>query len=220
MLSRYLDGEVSPSASRSIRAHLQGCEKCAEALARLEWVDASVRQRAQPAGETPDVAGGVTRELVWRGAFFGARVAWAKRRLVGERFVPGRMALALGAAAGIVLLVLAGMDYASRRDWARRTEPVLADADHVLVRLVLADPEDEAAALARARAEAPALAERLADVRKDARSDMAADLAYVERTFVLLARGEVLPPDVAAKLADGEIRDRVCRLRDEVAAGL
>ncbi len=229
-LSRYLDGELPPSAAEAVRAHLAGCASCRQALNGLRSVDdvvarAAVADEAPPGGDAdraeaaPDIASAVVGELKRRGAFFAASVTGAKRRIVGRRFVPGRLAAAFSAAAGIVLLSLAGLDYASRREWARRTGPVLADAEHVLVRLVLVEPGEESPALAQARADAGEVAERLAGVRRDARAGVAPELAYLEQAFTRLARADDMPPDLVAKLADGEVRDRLARLRAELAGG-
>lgn len=177
-----------------------------------------MREAPRPA-RVPDLAARVTGELDRRGAFLAARVAAAKRRWIGDRFVPGRMAAAVSAAAGIVLLAFAGLDHIWQREWCRQTEPVLADAERVLVRFVVEDPLDEPHVLARMRVSAGDLAGRLAEARRQARSPaMAADLAYLEHTFQVLARPEPLPPDVTEKLAAGEVRRRVSRLREDLVA--
>lgn len=220
VLSEYLDGELAPVRAEAVRRHVAACERCAGVLEALRAADEAARcAGAAVPGGVPDLASRVTDELRVRGAFFAARVAAAKRRWLGDRFVPGRMAAAVSAAAGIVLLAFAGLDHAWQRQWCRQTEPVLADAERVLVRFVVEDPLDQPRALARMRASAGAVAGRLAEARRQARSPaMAADLVYLEHTFQVLARPEPLPPDVTEKLAAGEVRRRVSRLREDLVA--
>jgi anti-sigma factor RsiW len=217
-LSRYLDGDLTPEEAEGVRSHLADCEPCRNALGELGAVDETLERTAQVRPKEPDLASVVVGELEARGAFFAARVTAAKRRLVGRRFVPGRLAAAFAAAAAIVFVTMAGLDYVSRREWARRAEPVLADAEQVLVRMVLVDPEEEPIVLAETRAEAGKVAQKLAGVRKEARRGVAPDLVYLERAFARLAGPDDLPPEVAAELASGEVRDRVARLRAEVGS--
>jgi anti-sigma factor RsiW len=222
VLSEYLDGELAPVRAEAVRRHVAACERCAGVLEALRAADEAARcAGAAVPGGVPDLASRVTDELRVRGAFFAARVAAAKRRLFGERrrLLHARLgaAAAVSAAAGIVLLVFAGMDQASRRDWARRTEPVLADAERVLVRLVVLDAADEPRALDGVRAQAGQVAGRLAEARRAARSQAAAaDLAYLEETFGHLARNKPLPVAMSRDLAGGRALDRLSRLREDL----
>jgi len=219
-LSQYLDGELDPAAEAEVDRHVTACPACASALDRMEAVEAAVRGQAAPGGETPDLASRVTAELRGRGEFFVARVAAGRRRVLGERSVGARMAASFALAAVVVACAVTGLDWSTRRAWVRRTEPVLADAERVLVRLVLVDLEAEAQAqaLARAREQSRefALSERLAEVRAGAGAAVADDLAYLETTFSLLAGGRPLPADLVAALAQGEVLKRAERVRESL----
>jgi hypothetical protein len=219
-LSQYLDGELDPAAAAEVKRHVAACPVCASALAGMEAVEARVRGWKAPDGETPDVASRVTADLRGRGEFFVARVAAGRRRVFGERSVGARMAASFALAAAVVACAVMGLDWATRRAWVRRTEPVLADAERVLVRLVLVDLEAEAQAqaLARAREQSRefALSERLAEARAGAGAAVADDLAYLETTFSLLAGGRPLPADLVAALAGGEVLKRAERVRESL----
>ncbi len=220
ILSQYHDGELAPVAARRARRHVEACPRCAEALLEMETVDTAVRAVAVGAATTPDIARAVTSDLKARGAFFSARVAAGRRRLFGGRVAVARAAAAVVLAAVLVAAVFAGLDRLSREDWARQTAPVLADADRVLVRLVYVDPEARPDALSRARAEARQLGlpERLADVGSKAGPALAPEFGYLTRTFEVLAGTQEIPADVAEGLARGDVRDRVVRLREDLAA--
>lgn len=216
MLSQYLDGELDAASAAEVGRHVAGCVRCAKALAEMEAVEAAVRGRQAPKGEAPDVASRVTATLRGRGEFFVARVAAGRRRMLGERSAGARAAVSLALAAVVVALAVTGLDYATRRAWARRTGPVLADAERVLVRLVLVDLEAEALAQAREESRAFALSERLGQARAGAGTGLAADLAYLETTFALLAGGRPLPADLAAALNGGEVLKRAERVRESL----
>lgn len=219
-LSQYLDGELDPAAAAEVAGHVAACPACAGALARMEGVEAAVRGQAAPGGETPDLASRVTGELRGRGEFFVARVAAGRRRVFGERSVGARMAGSFALAAVVVACAVMGLDWSTRRAWVRRTEPVLADAERVLVRLTLVDLEAEAhaEAIAQAREQSRefSLSERLAEVRTGAGASVADDLAYLETTFSLLAGGGPLPADLVTALAQGDVLKRAERVRDSL----
>ena len=217
-LSRYMDGETSPASAECVRRHVDACPLCVRALEELRSVDAAIRREMAPQA-APDLAGRVAGDLEARGAFLGARIAAGKRRLFGDRAPIGRIAGVMAAAASIVILSFVGLDSLNRRAWERRTEPVLADARRVLVRLVLVDPEEHQEALGRARALARelALAERLAAVRADADVGRAADLGDLARAFAGLAGEDDLGPDLVALLESGDLLHRTDRLRDSLA---
>lgn len=214
-LSEYADGELTPRAADEVRCHLVECTKCSGALAAMQETEAVVRCHISVEVQVPDLSSRVTEELRQRGEFFLARVAAGKRRVFGERSVSMRMAASIALAAAILVVAVAGLDYASRREWARRTDPVLADAERVLVRLTLVDLKAEEEGLAKAREEARhfALSERLGRARVGAAAGLADDLAYLETTFSLLADGSPLPPDLLAALAQGEVLKRTEQLR-------
>jgi len=220
-LSQYLDGELTPQETEAVRWHLTVCNRCIKRYEQLHGLDEVLRAAPGPAGAVPDVASRVVSELGRRGAFFRARVAVGKRRLLGTGLATWRMGAALAAAVGVVLIGLAGMDYASRWQWVRQTEPVLADAERVLVRLVYVRTEDEAHRLAWARDEVRKLelAERLATARAEADAPWAKDLAPLESTFALLAGNGPVPQDVAGQLRGGELLVHASRLRETLARG-
>ncbi len=220
-LNLYLDGELSPAAAERLRGHMAVCEGCRRAIARLQALDEAVRREGPPVVETPDVAARVTAELGGRGAFLKARLRAGRRRIFGESMVSVRMATALALAAGIVFVAAAGMERVTRDRWARRTAPVLADAEQVLVRLVYVTCGEEGPRLAWARDEARklGLSPRLAEVRLHAGRVWSQDLAPLEETFTLLAGNLPLPPDLAAQLGDGELLAQATRLREDLAAG-
>ena len=220
-LSQYADGELSPEAARRVDDHLAACPRCAAAVESLRRIDADLRREAVAEADTPDLAARVTQELQRRGAFFKARVAAGKRRLFGEGLAGGRMAGAVVAAAAIVFLSVAGADYLTRDRWARKSAPVLADAERVLVRLVYVESPRREPQLAWAREEVRklGLSERLAEVRSGAGPALAGDFARLEKTFALLARAEPLPPDLEAQLAGGQLLQDAVRLQERVAAG-
>lgn len=186
----------------------------------MRSVDESLRS-PPAARQTPDIAERVSAELQRRGAFFRARVAAARERVFGEGLLTLRMAASVAVAASILALGVWGLDWVSRAEWALRTEPVLADAERVLVRLVYADEAGNAERLAWARREARKLAmpERLAEVRSRADAAVAGDLASLEAAFAVLSRGDSLPPDLAAQLAGGDLLFRASRLRRALAGG-
>jgi anti-sigma factor RsiW len=218
VLSRYVDGDLAEAEADCVRRHVAQCPVCAAGLEKMRAVDKAIRLEA-PVGELPDVAGRVTAGLAGRGAFLGARIAAGKRRLFGERIPVGRLAAVVSVAASIVVLTLVGMDYATREQWKRETEPVLADAQRVLVRLVLVDREEQQAAFARARelARDLALSERLAGARAGAKADEAAELDALGRAFALLADGRELAPELVAQLEQGDLLRRAERLREGLA---
>jgi len=220
-LSQYLDGELSPGAADCVRRHLAACDECAARYGRLHGLDDVLRSGATASGEAPDVASRVVSELGRRGAFFRARVAADKRRLLGTGLASWRMGAAVAAAVGIVLLGMAGMDYVTRWQWVRRTEPVLADAERILVRLVYVRSEDESHRLSWARDETRKLelAERLGKARSEAEPLWARDLAALETTFALLAGDEPVPENVVGQLSGGALLAQASRLRETLAHG-
>lgn len=220
-LSQYLDGELSPQAADGVRRHLAACDDCAARYGRLHGLDDVLRSAAEPVGAAPDLASRVVSELGRRGAFFRARVSAGKRRLLGTGLASWRMGAAMAAAVGVVLLGMAGMDYVTRWQWVRRTEPVLADAERILVRLVYVRSEDESHRLAWARDETRKLelAERLGKARSGAGPGWANDLAGLETTFALLARDGPVPENVVGQLSGGELLAQASRLRETLARG-
>ena len=218
VLSRYVDGDLAEAEADRVRRHVAQCPVCAAGVEKMRAVDEAIRLET-PVGDLPDVAGRVTQDLAGRGAFLGARIAAGKRRLFGERTAVGRLAAVLSVAASIVVLTLIGMDFATREEWRRQTEPVLADAQRVLVRLVLVDREEQQAAFAGARelARDLALSERLADARAGAKADEADDLEALGRAFALLAEGGELTPELVAQLEQGDLLRRAERLREGLA---
>jgi len=220
-LSQYLDGDLSPPAAETVRMHVAGCRRCRERLAEMRALDDAIRSDAHAPAGPPDVASRVTDDLRRRGAFFRARVAAGKRRMFGDSLVSGRMLAALAVAAGILMLAAAGVDHVTRRNWARRTAPVLADAERVLVRLVYVERSEKSRRLAWARDESKKLAlpERLIEARSRAEPAWAKDLAPLEATFTLLASGGPLPPQLVAQLSDGQLLGRATRLRENLARG-
>jgi len=221
MLSRYLDGELGPRAAEGVRRHLAACEKCAERYEAMHGLENVLRATLKPTGEAPDVASHVVSELGRRGAFFRARVTEGKRRLLGTGLASWRMGAALAAALGVVLIGMAGMDYVSRWQWVRRTEPVLADAERILVRLVYVRTEDESHRLAWAREEVRKLelAQRLGKARAEADAPWAKDLATLESTFALLAGNDPVPESVVGQLSGGELLAQASRMRETLARG-
>ncbi len=220
-LSQYLDGDLSAAAAEKVRAHVAACNRCRKALAEMRALEDAIRSDTHPPAHPPDIASRVTDDLRRRGAFFKARVAAGKRRMVGDSLVSGRMVAALAVAAGILMLAAAGVDQATRRNWARKTGPVLADAERVLVRLVYVKASEESRRLAWAGEETRKLAlpERLLEARSDAEPAWANDLAPLETTFTLLARGGPLPPQLVAQLSGGQLLGRATRLRETLARG-
>jgi len=218
VLSRYVDGDLAEAEADRVRRHVEGCPVCAAGVEKMRAVDEAIRREAT-VGALPDVAGPVTADLAGRGAFLGARIAAGRRRLFGERTAGGRLAAVASLAALIVVLTLAGMDYATREEWKRQTEPVLADAQRVLVRLVLVDREEQQAAFARARelARDLALSQRLADARAGAKADEAEELDALGRAFARLAEGGELAPELVAQLERGDLLRRAERLREDLA---
>jgi len=152
-LSQYLDGELAPGAAEEFGRHVAECPDCAAALDEMRAVETVVRRQTMAEGVVPDVAARVTGDLRRRGEFLLARIAARRRRLFGGRSAPLRAAAVLALAAVILVVGVAALDYATQRAWARRTEPVLADAERVLVRLTLEDlqAEAESEALQKAR---------------------------------------------------------------------
>jgi len=220
-LSRYVDGELGAAATERVRRHLEDCESCARRYGEFLAVERALQAADETDAESPDVASRVTGELRRRGAFFRARVAEGKRRIVGQGLRSWQMGAALAAAVGIVLIATAGMDAMVRWHWVRRTEPVLADAERILVRLVYVAPSEEERRLAWARDQARELdlPKRLGEARSAAEPVYARDLVPLEQTFTLLARGEPLPAGVAGDLSDGHLLGRACRLRETLARG-
>jgi len=215
-LSQYLDGELDPAAAAEVARHLAACPACASAMAEMKAVDAAVREGKMPADAVPDLASRVTAQLRDRGAFFVARVDARRRRLFGAEAAGMRVAMSFALALVVMVGVVAGLDWATQRAWVRRTEPVLADAERVLVRLQLVDLAAEGGALVRAREESQqfALSERLAVARRGAAAVTVGDLAYLESAFSILARGDPLPPDLAAALARGDVLKCAERVRE------
>jgi len=230
VLGQYMDGELSPVAAERVRAHVAGCAACAAALQELRAAEEALRQSLPavagpprragvPTGRTPDLAKRVTEDLRRRGAFLAARISAGKRRLVGDRVPLGRAVAVVSLAASILVLAFAGFDILSRNEWARRTAPVVADAERVLVRLVRVDPAEQQEALARARREAEnlALPERLADTRAGADTNLVPDLGSLQRAFALLTAERDLPPELVAQLHRGDLLERTERLRESLA---
>jgi len=219
-MSRYLDGELPDRAAARVRQHLVECERCARAYESLRALDEALRHNP-PQAEAPNLAERVVAELHRRGAFFKARIAADKRRMLGGRFLTVRMAALVSVAASLLVFVAVGFNHLTGGDWARRTEPVLADAERVLVRLVYVDPADEAVRLAWARDEARrlGLAERLAQARDGAGPGWAGHLAPLETMFAALAAGNPLPPEMAAQLSGGELLERAARLHRDLLPG-
>lgn len=220
-MNQYFDGDLPDRAAARVRDHLAECERCARAYESLQALERAIRREAPAPGETPELAARVVDELHRRGAFLRARVAAGKRRLLGESLWSVRMAAALSVAASLLVIVGAAMNHLTNREWASRTEPVLADAERVLVRLVYVDPADQALRLAWAREEAKKLAlpDRLAKVRGEAEAGWAGDLAPIETMFAALAGGDPLPPEMAAQLSRGELLDRTARLHRNLLPG-
>ena len=216
-----MDGELDAATTARVRGHLADCERCARRYQQLVAVEEALRAAGDESCHAPDVASRVTGELARRGAFFRARVAAGKRRLLGQGLRSWQMLAALGAAVGIVLIGLAGMDGILRRHWVRQTEPVLADAERILVRLVYVPQADEARRLAWARNQARQLdlAKRLGEARSSAEPLWARDLAFLEQTFAVLARDGPLPSGLAGELSEGHLLGRACRLRETLARG-
>jgi hypothetical protein len=220
-LNRYLDGELGPRRAARVREHLAQCERCASRYADLRGVEEAVRTGDDGAAAVPDLADRVTGDLSRRGAFFRARIAAGRRRLFGQWVLSWRMLGAVVAAAMIVTVGFAGMDYLTQRQWACRTGPVLADAERVLVRLVYVKNEAEPQRLARAREEVRNLdlARRMDEVQSTAQPAWARDLAPLADTFSLMAEDEPLPEPLVHRLSDGELLARACRLRETLARG-
>jgi hypothetical protein len=218
MLNRYLDGDLPPAGRREVEDHLDACEACRRMLSEIKAMDQLVRQSAEVSTAVPDVAGRVTAELQRRGAFFRARVTHGRRALFGESLLSSHMAAAVLAAAAVLVVALVGTDYMTRSAWSRRAAPVVADAERVLVRLVMVDPTEQQDRLAWARQEARKLelSDRLAAARTGASTGVAGDLAYLHSTFALLARDEPLPAELQAELAAGDVLQRAIRLRDDL----
>ncbi|MFO8014096.1 MAG: anti-sigma factor [Phycisphaerae bacterium] len=220
-LNRYLDGEVGPRRAARVRGHLAQCERCARRYADLRGVEEAVRTAEDEPARVPDLAARVTGDLARRGAFFRARIAAGRRRLFGRWLLSWRMLGAVMAAAVIVTLGFAGMDHLTQRQWARRTGPVLADAERVLVRHVYVTNEAEPDRLARAREEVRSLdlARRLDEVQASAEPAWARDLAPLAVTFTLMAEDDPLPEPIVHRLSDGGLLARACRLRETLARG-
>jgi len=220
-LGRYLDGELERRLAERLRRHLERCDRCARRYEDLCRAEQAVRASRDESPPVPDLASRVTGDLARRGAFFRARVAAGKRRLFGRWVLSWRMLGAVAVAVIIVSVGLAGMDYVTRRQWARRTGPVLADAERVLVRLVYVKPEAGPQGLARAREEVRRLdlARRLGEARSSAEAEWARDLAPLADTFSLMAEQDPLPEGVVHRLSDGRLLARACRLRELLARG-
>jgi anti-sigma factor RsiW len=216
-LSRYLDGDLSPAASRDVEAHLAECPACERALAEMKALDDVVRRAGPSTAEAPDVAGRVTADLRRRGAFLRARVTSRRRRFFGEtRLTLGAVAAAVSAAC-VVIALMATADSSPGGAWSRRTAPVVADAERVLVRLVnVPTPDEERTRLAWARQEARKLdlSDRLAEARAGAQPALAGDLAYLENTFQELTREEPLSSALHEELTSGNVLERAVRVRD------
>jgi hypothetical protein len=219
-IQQYLDGELAPCAADRVEQHVAACSRCAEVLADLRLVDAALRREKPAAQQSPDIATRVTAELHHRGAFLKARVAAGKRRWLGSNRA---MTPALGAlAAAVIVFVAVGLaaDHFTRERWVGEAGPVLKDTELVLVRLVHIDASQQVAvAQAREESKRLGLSERLAGVVGRAEPAWAGDLAPLEQTFKLLAADQPLPPDVVAKLTDGELLDRAVRLRQSLLQG-
>jgi anti-sigma factor RsiW len=216
-LSRYMDGDLPSETVRDVDAHVAQCAVCRQTLAEMRAMDEAVRQSAVVPGEVPDVAAGVTAELRRRGAFWRARVTTGKRRIFGEGNGWLPTGIALMAAASLAVAILGGMDWLTRDAWNRRTAPVVADAERVLVRLVRMDsPADGQARMVWARQEARKLAlpDRLAEARQGASPAFSSDLAYLQTAFAMLAREEPLPSALQDQLKDGDALQRAVRLRE------
>jgi len=216
MLSTYLDGGLHPSVRRRLERHLAGCGRCARRLAEMEAVDRLLRALAAPVeGPVPALAPRVTEALRRRGAFLRARVEAGRRRLFGRPGPTWRGAVSLGAAAALVFVGLAFLDWASEALWSRRAAPTLVDAEHVLVRLVHVPPGEAERRLAWARAETRRLAlpQRLREVRAEAAPNWEPALASLEAAFRRLAAEEPLAPDLWACLERGDLLARTSRLR-------
>jgi len=214
-LSEYLDGELAMCASEHVRSHLAECEKCSRVLADLQETEAVVKRYGRLNGEVPDLAARVTEELRQRGEFVWARAAARRRKLFGEHAMSLRIIGAAALAAVILLAAFVGLDQASRRAWAARTDPVLADAERVLIRLTLVDPRADEEALAKAREEAREyeIPTRLAEVRSGVGAGLVEDFACLQSTFSLLVEGRPLPPELAASLAQGDLLKKTEHLR-------
>jgi anti-sigma factor RsiW len=217
-IQQYLDGELSPRAAERVEQHVTGCSRCAEVLTSLRIVDAALRRETPAAKQAPDIASRVTAELHHRGAFLKARVAAGKRRLLGANPLLAGTAGVLAVAALVLVAVGLAVSHITQERWAGEAGPVLKDTELVLVRLVHIDAS-ERVAVARDESKRLSLSERLADVVGRAEPAWAGDLAPLEETFKLLAEGRPLPPDVVAKLNDGELLDRTVRLRQSLHQG-
>ena len=215
-ISQYLDGELSPAAADAAREHFRSCADCTKILDEMRGLDEAIRHETVAKADVPDVAGRVRNELQSRGAFLRARMAAGRRRIFGESLVTMRLAGSLVAAAILLVAVVFVGDHLTRADWARRTAPVVADAERVLVRLVQMEAPSDVARLAWARQEARklGLSDRLAEARTGAEPALANDLAYLAKTFAVLADEQPLSPTLMAQLNDGEALDRAVRVRE------
>jgi hypothetical protein len=106
----------------------------------------------------------------------------------------------------------------SKQRWIGQAEPVLKDTELVLVRLVRVEPSQREA-VARDESKRLGLSERLTAVAGHAGPAWAGDLAPLEQIFKRLADNQPLPPDLVAKLDDGELLDRAIRLRQSLTQG-
>jgi len=217
-INQYLDGELSPRVAERVEEHLAGCPRCAEVLEDLRGADAALRRASPAAQPVPDIASRVTAELHRRGAFLKARVAAGNRRLFGSSPVAVQMAGAVAVAALVLLTVGLAMSHVTKQRWVGRAEPVLKDTELVLVQLVHVDVSRRVA-MARDESKRLGLSERLASVVGQAEPAWAGDLAPLEQTFRLLAEDQPLPPDLVARLNDGELLDRTIRLRQSLLRG-
>jgi anti-sigma factor RsiW len=217
-LSRYADGDLSPASAERVRRHVCECRGCKAILRRTRVVEAALRWQPPASPGSPDVAGPVVKDLRQRGAFLGARVAAARRRVFGERTPVRRAASLVAMAVAVVMATVVGLDRVTRNDWARDAGPVLSDCERVLS-LVVVDQREHGALLAAARDEARALnlSNRLAATRERARPPVAADLVDLEEAFAVLASGGDLSPEVAERFRSGDLLRRTERLREGLA---
>jgi len=178
-LSALLDGALARPREAELRAHVAGCARCSERLARLARVDEALR--SLPAGEVPaDLAGRLRARIAaeGRGRSSASRGPSPSRRTPSRRrrWIP-LAAGAIAAAAALALYLVVS------RPRTAKEEPTLAEGEKPVLESEIAKRESvpepspaELEAIQAASDEELALALDL---------DTLADLDVIERLDVL-----------------------------------
>jgi anti-sigma factor RsiW len=103
-IGSWLDGELSPAESESVRAHLASCADCGAAQRRLEKMHVALRAAlTSPAPQIDFTSfwGGVERRITKRRVWYADLLDWSR-----SLFTPPRVAWTVPAVIGVLLAVM------------------------------------------------------------------------------------------------------------------